>query len=135
MPDTPELSFEHAGFNVEDPCAMAEWYCQHLNMRIIRKGAKNGMHFLGDASGRVVFEIFRNPVAPVPDYRNQDPLILHLAFVVEDVAEVRERLCAAGATVHDEFEKTDAGDEMAMLRDPWGVAVQIVKRREAMLEL
>jgi catechol 2,3-dioxygenase-like lactoylglutathione lyase family enzyme len=135
MAKPPELSFEHAGLNVEDPCAMADWYCKHLGMRVMRKGAANGMHFLGDASGRVVFEVYRNPKIPVPDYRTVDPLILHLAFAVEDVKAARDRLCAAGATACGEIEKTGAGDEIAGLRDPWGVPVQFVKRKDPMLRV
>jgi hypothetical protein len=40
---------------------------------------------------------------------------------------------AAGATAEGEVVVTDGGDTMAMLRDPWGLAVQLVNRRERMI--
>ena len=56
----------------------------------------------------------------------------NVAFVVDDVEAERDRLVAAGATVVDAFNRTDAGDEMAMLRDPWGFPIQLMKRAEPM---
>jgi uncharacterized glyoxalase superfamily protein PhnB len=44
----------------------------------------------------------------------------------------RDRLVAAGASVVEAFNRTDAGDEMAMLRDPWGFPIQLMKRAEPM---
>jgi glyoxylase I family protein len=43
------------------------------------------------------------------------------------------KLIAAGATVASEVTITDSGDELAMLRDPWGVPIQFLKRAEPML--
>jgi hypothetical protein len=40
---------------------------------------------------------------------------------------------AAGATAEGEVSVTPAGDEMAMLRDPWGLPVQLIKRRVPMI--
>ena len=135
MSQVPDFSMEHSAVNVPEPAAMADWYCTHLGMKVVRKGGRNGMCFLADASGRVVMEIYLNPVAPVPDYANQDPLILHLAFIVEDVKGTRDKLCAAGASVHTDVEVTEVGDEMVMMRDPWGLAIQFIKRKDAMLVL
>jgi hypothetical protein len=33
----------------------------------------------------------------------------------------------------DEVTTTPAGDKLAMLRDPWGLAIQFVRRAEPML--
>jgi uncharacterized glyoxalase superfamily protein PhnB len=62
-----------------------------------------------------------------------EPLALHLAFHVEDVSATRARLIKAGATPVGEVESNDVGDEVAMLRDPWGIPVQLVRRRERMI--
>jgi hypothetical protein len=40
---------------------------------------------------------------------------------------------AAGATAEGEVTTTDAGDHLAMLRDPWGFPVQLVYRRDPMI--
>jgi hypothetical protein len=39
----------------------------------------------------------------------------------------------AGAAAVGEIQSNDAGDEVAMLRDPWGIAVQLVTRRDRMI--
>jgi uncharacterized glyoxalase superfamily protein PhnB len=62
-----------------------------------------------------------------------DPLLLHIAFMVDDVKGIREKLIAAGATPVGEVTISPSGDELAMLRDPWGVAIQFVKRAKPML--
>lgn len=46
---------------------------------------------------------------------------------------MRARLIAAGATPAGEIVVTPAGDELAMLRDPWGIPLQLVRRAEPMI--
>ena len=123
------MKIEHVAFCVENPAAMAKWYVEHLGMRVARAaGAPTHTHFLIDSAGTTALEIYNNPSVSVPDYRSVDPLVFHLAFAADDVIAERRRLARAGATMIDEITLTDAGDEMAMLRDPWGVPVQLVKR-------
>jgi glyoxylase I family protein len=62
-----------------------------------------------------------------------DPLLLHLAFRANDVAAERARLIAAGATPVGDVMTNETGDTVAMLRDPWGLAVQLVKRIDPMI--
>ena len=54
-----------------------------------------------------------------------------LAFYVSDVPSAVAKLIAAGATVFSDYETAASGDEMAMLRDPWGIPLQLMKRAEA----
>ena len=128
------MKIEHTAYQVEDPQAMARWYVEHLGLTIKRaQSAAPFGHFLSDDSDAVMLEIYRQPQLPVPDYRAIDPLILHLAFWTDDVASERSRLIAAGATAVGDVMTNDQGDQVAMLRDPWGVAVQLVRRERAML--
>src|SRR5882724_9485294 len=123
------MKIEHVAFNVADPIAMAHWYVEHLEMRVVRtSGPPTQAHFLVDAAGQSIIEIYHNAKAPVPDYCKLDPLVLHLAFAVDDVRATRARLLQAGATAEGEMTTTPGGDDLAMLRDPWGFAVQLVKR-------
>jgi catechol 2,3-dioxygenase-like lactoylglutathione lyase family enzyme len=123
------MKIEHVAFNVPDPIAMAKWYEANLAMRTVRSfGPPTNTRFVADASGQTVIEIYHNPVAPVPNYRGTDPLVLHVAFVVDDVGATRTRLLQAGATAEGEVTVAGNGDRLAMLRDPWGFAVQLVKR-------
>ena len=129
------IRLEHVAINVENPVEMAKWYCEHLDMKIIRKGPPPiNMHFISDSGENMMLEIYHNPPDAVPDYASMNPLMLHIAFMVDDVKATCRKLTSAGATVASEVTITDSGDELAMLRDPWGVPIQILKRAEPMLE-
>ena len=80
-----------------------------------------------------MIEIYNNPRCEVPDYASQDPLLMHLAFVCQEIEETVGRLCAAGCRVETGPEVTPAGDNLAMLRDPWGLSIQLCHRAEPMV--
>jgi len=129
------IRLEHVAINIEDPVSMAKWYGKNLGMKVVRKGPPPvNMHFISDAGGNMMLEIYHNPPDAVPDYASMDPLLLHIAFMVDDVKSIREKLITAGATAVGEVTVTSSGDELAMLRDPWGVAIQFVKRAKPMLQ-
>ena len=128
------MKIEHAAFQVEDPAAVADWYCHHLGFQVKRAADEPvPVRFLADETGQVMIEIYNNPAATLPDYRTIHPLILHLAFVCPDVPGTAGRLKAAGATVEVPTETTPAGDVLAMLRDPWGFAIQLCHRANPMV--
>lgn len=96
-------------------------------MRIVRhKPEPAEMHFLTDEAGSM-WEIYRNPPDNIPNYAAMDSLQLHLAFVSEDPAVDSDRLIAAGASKESEANLPD-GSQLVMLRDPWGLALQLCKR-------
>ena len=129
-----KLQFEHFAINTRDPVAVANWYCEHLHMSVVRKGdATTQMHFLADSTGRVVLEVYCNPPDQVPDYAAMDPLLLHLAFATDDVDREAARLIAAGATAVNPASTTPLGDRLIMLRDPWGFCVQLCQRAQPMV--
>lgn len=122
------MVFEHLALNVSHPRAMAAWYAEACGMRIVRSvDDPPYVHFLADATGRVLLEIYRNTADAVPDYANQDPLRVHIAFAVAEVQGEKQRLLDAGATVAKEEVLAD-GSEVVTLRDPWGLPLQLVKR-------
>ena len=124
----PVLNVEHIAWNVSDPVAMAAWYVDHLGMRIVRQGpTPQHIHFLADAKGRVVIEIYSNPVDPIPDYASMHPMRHHLAFAAPDPDAAMKELVAAGATYVEEMSLAD-GSRLLMLRDPWGLAIQLCAR-------
>ena len=129
----PSLNVEHIAWNVSEPAAMAAWYVEHLGMRVVRRlDTPPYIHFLADANGRVVIEIYSNPVDPVPDYASMHPLRFHLAFAATEPDAARAALVAAGATFVDEQSLAD-GSRLLMLRDPWGLALQLCKRATPLL--
>jgi catechol 2,3-dioxygenase-like lactoylglutathione lyase family enzyme len=122
------LKLEHVALLVEDPVAVARWYEEHLGMRVVRTGEAPGHgRFLADDAGTSILEIYAGTL-PVPDYAAMDPALLHVAFAVEDVGATRERLIAAGAVPVGEVVVAATGDQFAMLRDPWGLALQLARR-------
>ena len=128
------MKIEHVAFNVEDPAAMGRWYVEHLGFHIKRQITEPPYtQFLADDSGTVMIEIYGNPNAPVPDYRQMNPFVLHLALVSHNVEADILRLTAAGAKQVGETQSTPDGDQLAMLQDPWGLTVQLVKRRTPMV--
>jgi uncharacterized glyoxalase superfamily protein PhnB len=128
------MKVEHFALQVPEPVAMGEWYQKHLGCKLARSGgAPAHGRFLLDSHGSVLLEIYRNPSVPVPDYHAMDPLLLHLAFVSADLLADRDRLVRAGAKVVEDVNVSPSGDEFLMLRDPWGVPLQFVKRASPML--
>jgi hypothetical protein len=47
---------------------------------------------------------------------------------------IRDSLIAAGAIVIDDSTTIPNGDQILMMRDPWGLSIQFVKRAEPMLK-
>jgi len=113
---------------------MAAWYVEHLNLHILRKQEQAPFtHFLADRAGRVVLELYCHTKAVMPNYALFDPLTLHIAFQAGDVAQERQRLLAAAATLAGDIVTTGTGDVMTFVRDPWNVTIQLVKRAKPLL--
>ena len=128
------MKIEHTAYQVEDPVAVARWYVEHLGLTVKRAQEERPFgQFLADDGDAVMLEFYNSPKVLVPDYRSIDPLILHIAFRTDDVDTTRGRLLAAGATAEGEVVVTPAGDRVAMLRDPWGLAIQFVHRASPMI--
>jgi glyoxylase I family protein len=128
------MKIEHTAYQVADPAAMARWYVQHLGLTVKRSQQERPFgQFLADDGDTVMLELYNNPSVTVPDYPAIDPLTLHIAFSTDNVAATRSRLLAAGASAVGEVVVTPAGDHVAMLRDPWGLAIQFVHRAQPMI--
>ncbi len=123
------MRIEHLALNVGNPAELVEWLCGNLGMRILRQsGEPPSAFFVADSEGCTVLEIYENPRGAIPDYSAMNPLTLHLAFLADDVAALRENLLAAGAAPEGDVIKTPEGDELAMVRAPGGLAIQLMKR-------
>ena len=126
------MKFEHFALNVPDARAHAHWYVQHAGFKIVRaRDDAPFTHFLADETGRVVVEFYSNTKSAYPDYGHMHPLSFHLAVVAPDAAAERARLERAGAKLHLEEPQPD-GSLLIMLRDPWGVPLQLCQRTNPM---
>lgn len=127
------MKIEHLAFNVADPVAMAAWYGKHLGLTIaLHLPGPTETHFLADSYGQTILEIYHNPPDQVPDYAAMDPLLFHIAFVSDSPTADSARLTAAGASKIDELQRPD-GSHLVMMRDPWGLALQLCKRPQALV--
>jgi hypothetical protein len=114
------MKFEHFALNVPDVRAQAQWHVQHLGFTVaIALTAAPYTHFLADDTGRTIVELYSNPEAAYPDYAKTHPLVFHLALVAPDARAERARLEKSGATFFS---------LLIMLRDPWGVPLQLCQR-------
>ena len=129
------MKMEHVALNVSDPVAMAAWYKEHLGFEIVRTMAiPPYTTFLKESGGAVMIEVYHNPPEQVPPYAEMNPLLLHVAFVSVDPEADKEALLAAGATLLKEEHLAD-GSYLVMMRDPWGLAIQLCRRGTPMLHL
>jgi len=124
------VKLEHVALLVADPPAMARWYEEHLGMHVVKRSdeAPGFARFLADVAGSSILETYASDAVPVPDYVAMNPAILHVAFATAEIVGTRDRLIAAGATPLGEITENAAGDRFAMLRDPWGLALQLAQR-------
>lgn len=128
------MLIEHLAFNVHNPAAVAAWYVQAFNMRLVRAlGAPFFAHFVADSAGRTVLEFLNNANVPVPDYASINPFNVHIAFHTADIRADHARLLELGATFEDDIATNAAGDQLVYLRDPWGLTVQLVQRVHPLL--
>lgn len=128
------MKIEHVAFNVPDPLSMARWYVEHLGLKVKRRTMESPWaHFLADDSGTVMLELYGNMDAPKLNFPDVQPPALHLAFLSNDLAADVKRLTAAGATIVADVHTLPTGDTFAMLRDPWGLPLQLVKRLSPMI--
>ncbi|MBN3582701.1 VOC family protein [Algoriphagus aestuarii] len=127
------MKFEHFAINVPNAPAVSLWYEEHLGLIVKKKMAESPfMTFLADDSGTVMLEIYTNPKGETLDFESLHPLAVHLALVSEDPAADKARLIAAGATGISDDRLPD-GSHLVMLRDPWGICLQLCKRANPMI--
>jgi glyoxylase I family protein len=125
------LLLEHVALALPDPIAGADWYVRNLGFRLVRASSEPPYaHFILAPGGGVLVEFFHDSDTPPPDYRNVDAMAAHLAFAVDDVDAAIERLIAAGAVADRAPVRSPAGDRHAVVRDPWGVPLQLITRAE-----
>ncbi len=121
------MKLEHVAIDVPDAEAFIAWWTENLGFRRSAPGSA----FLMDDSGTSGLEIYRTGETPAaPDYKAMNAMTLHIAFVSDDVQADVDRLVKAGATL-EQLKLENPAFHMAILRDPWGVAIQLCKREKS----
>ena len=125
-----KYEIEHIGITVTEPVEMANWYQDVLGFKIVFSGQdkEKGVAFLTDSSGKVMLEFGRVPnVSPLSD-KTDHHLQLHIALKSEDPDEEAKYLVSKGAAYIEKSPVTLPGDNLIVLRDPWGNTIQLSKR-------
>ena len=119
------MKLEHVAIDVADPEAFKAWWCKNLGFRI-----SSNPGFIMDDTGVMGLEVYRTGETPAaPDYAAMNAMMFHVAFVSDDVKADVDRLVAAGAKV-EQLKLDSPAFHMAILRDPWGVAIQLCRREK-----
>ncbi len=122
------MVFEHFALNIKEVNAVVDWYVSNLHLTVVSAQKEAPfMTFLADTTGRVVMELYYRPDEHSTNFVNQHPLTFHVAFVSENAQLDRERLEKVGASFFEEVKKED-GSHLVMLRDPWGMPLQLCQR-------
>jgi catechol 2,3-dioxygenase-like lactoylglutathione lyase family enzyme len=127
------MKFEHFALNVSNAPAVSNWYEEHLGLKVVKKMSESPyMTFLADDSGTVMIEIYSNPKGETLDFEKLHPLAVHVALVSANPNTDRDRLIEAGAKLISDDVLPD-GSHLIMLRDPWGICLQLCKRATPMI--
>jgi catechol 2,3-dioxygenase-like lactoylglutathione lyase family enzyme len=129
------MVFEHFALNVQNPIETANWYVTHCEMKIVKGSNKSPYaHFIADKTGRLVIEIYKNEAAEILDLKKKHPLEFHFALMVKNAEKAKNRLINAGATLEEELHLED-GSHLIMLRDPFGIPLQLCQRGTPMMNI
>lgn len=122
------MFIEHIAFNIPDPVAAADWYCNHLAMRIISINRQSPAGaFLSDSNG-MMLELYDKTEARHLPLADLAPATLHLAISSQSIEADVSRLVEAGCSMIGGIEETPRGDSLAFLRDPFGLCLQLAQR-------
>lgn len=123
------MKIEHIALNVSNPVKMANWYSKYLGFKILTQSHSSPFaHFIADPTGNILLEIFRLPDAKLPNYKKLDPNTFHIGFATENIQKDFKKLIKAGSRVVSEITINSSGNSVAMLKDPWGLPIQLIKR-------
>ncbi len=125
------MVFEHFALNVNNIEEIVKWYTGNLGLKIVSEQKESPfMTFIADSSGRVIMELYYRPDEHITNFKTQHPLTFHVAFVSENAEKDKTRLLEQGALFVEEVKKED-GSLLIMLRDPWGMPLQLCQRAQA----
>jgi lactoylglutathione lyase len=124
------MKYLHTMVRVTDLEASLEFYCRHLGLRELRRRESS--------AGRFTLVFLAAPgddAAQVELTYNWDPEVLsggrnfgHLAYEVDDIYALCERLMAAGIVIH----RPPRDGRMAFVRSPDGISIELLQKGEAL---
>ena len=122
------MVFEHIALNVKNIKDIRDWYVANVGLKVVSEQTEAPfMTFFADSSGRVILELYCRPDEEITDFKTKHPLTFHMAFVSQNAVTDKIRLLDKGASFVEEITKED-GSYLVMLRDPWGMPLQLCQR-------
>ena len=122
------MKIEHIGIYAHDTVALADWYVDTLNLRVVQRLDKAGrppIFFLEGDEGRVIEllptdELHANRALNAPGFS-------HIGLVVPDFDAAEKHLERKGVRLHGARD-TSNGWRIAYFEDPEGNTLEIVHR-------
>lgn len=122
------MVFEHIALNVKNVEDIRDWYVANVGLKVVSEQSQAPfMTFLEDSTGRVILELYHRPEEEITNFKTKHPLSFHMAFVSQNAEKDKTRLLDKGASYVEEITKED-GSHLVMLRDPWGMPLQLCHR-------
>ena len=122
------MVFEHIALNVKNVEDIKDWYVANVGLKVVSEQSQAPfMTFLEDSTGRVILELYHRPEEEITNFKTKHPLSFHMAFVSQNAEKDKTRLLDKGASFVEEITKED-GSHLVMLRDPWGMPLQLCHR-------
>ncbi|SHE37687.1 Catechol 2,3-dioxygenase [Arenibacter palladensis] len=122
------MVFEHIALNVKNVEDIKDWYVANVGLKVVSEQSQAPfMTFLEDSTGRVILELYHRPEEEITNFKTKHPLSFHMAFVSQNAEKDKIRLLGKGASFVEEITKED-GSHLVMLRDPWGMPLQLCHR-------
>ncbi|MBC8769084.1 VOC family protein [Arenibacter sp. BSSL-BM3] len=122
------MVFEHLALNVKNIKDIKDWYVANVGLKVVSEQTEAPfMTFLEDSSGCVILELYHRPDEEITNFKAKHPLTFHMAFVSKNAEKDKIRLLDKGASFVEEIKKSD-GSHLVMLRDPWGMPLQLCHR-------
>lgn len=123
-------SMEHIALAVHDTDAEAEWYRDILGFSIVYKAPTSPRnYFVRDPAGASMIEIMPLRDPDQLDHNQTNPAHFHIALGVDDIDEAKAALEALGVDV-GAVSALPGGAKSAFFRDPEGIPLQLIYRRE-----
>ncbi|TKD66495.1 VOC family protein [Flavobacterium sp. ASW18X] len=122
------MTFEHFALNVAHLQDMVDWYQEHIGLKVVKQlNRPPFMTFLADSADRIVLELYHRPEHKMTDFKKEHHITFHIAFISVNAQQDKERLQKVGCSFIEEAKKDD-GTHLVMLRDPWGLPLQLCQR-------
>jgi catechol 2,3-dioxygenase-like lactoylglutathione lyase family enzyme len=125
-----KYEIEHIGIIVERPVEMGNWYRDVLgfNIKFSGEDETKGAAFITDANNKVMLEFGKVPNVTPLCKKIDHCLQLHIALKSDDPDKEAEYLISKGAKFVEKCQIVKPGENIIVLRDPWGNSIQLAKR-------